>query len=104
MSLFIIGLCFLGTITAFLMRIFGYVILTGWTSLIITMLFLCASTLFVLGILGLYIGKIFQEIKQRPVFLVDEKINFPVFAEASPSKYNNQIFIEKENQIKEKPL
>jgi dolichol-phosphate mannosyltransferase len=39
-------------------------------------LFLFATTFFFLGLLGLYLGKIFQEVKQRPVFLVREKINF----------------------------
>ncbi len=76
LSLATIFLCFTGTLVALFMRIFGYVVLTGWTSIIISMLFLFSCTIFALGILGLYVGKIFQEIKQRPVFLVDEKINF----------------------------
>lgn len=76
LSLFIITLCTAGTVTALSMHALGYVIMTGWTSLIIAMLFLFSCTLFFIGILGLYIGKIFLEVKQRPVFLVDERINF----------------------------
>ncbi|MCK4650946.1 glycosyltransferase family 2 protein [Candidatus Babeliales bacterium] len=76
LSILIIISCFIGVITALLMKIFGYVILIGWTSIIISILFLFAVTLFSLGMIGLYIGKIFQEIKNRPVFLIDEKINF----------------------------
>jgi dolichol-phosphate mannosyltransferase len=75
-SLFVIGACFAGTIVALIMKLFGYVVMTGWTSLIISMFFLFSVTFFFLGILGLYVGKIFQEIKQRPVYLIDEKINF----------------------------
>lgn len=75
-SLFVIAACILGTVIAFLMHVFGYVVMTGWTSLIMCMLFLFASTLFFLGIIGLYVGKIFQEVKNRPVFLINEKINF----------------------------
>ena len=75
-SLFVILGCFIGAVTALIMRLFGLVVTLGWTSLIICMLFLFATTLFFLGIIGLYIGKIFQEAKQRPVFLVDQLINF----------------------------
>lgn len=76
LSLLIITGCLLGTFIAFFMHLAGFVVMTGWTSLIMCMLFLFASTFFFLGILGLYIGKIFQEVKQRPVFILDEKINF----------------------------
>lgn len=76
LSLMIIALCCMGSVIALGMHMAGYVVMTGWTSLIICMLFLFASTFFFLGILGLYIGKIFQEIKQRPVFMIDQKINF----------------------------
>ncbi len=79
LSLFIIGFCFVGLFIAFSMRMFGLVVMTGWTSLIMSMLFLSATVLFCLSILGLYIGKIFQEVKQRPVFLIDEKVNFNTY-------------------------
>ncbi len=76
LSLTIIALCLIGSAIACSMHFLGYVVMTGWTSLIMCMLFLFASTFFFLGILGLYVGKIFQEIKQRPIFLIDEKVNF----------------------------
>ncbi len=75
-SLICIFACFFGAISAIVFKIMGFVVMTGWTSLIISMLFLFAVTFFFLGIIGLYIGKIFEEIKQRPTYLIDEKINF----------------------------
>jgi dolichol-phosphate mannosyltransferase len=30
-----------------------------------------------IGVVGIYIGKIFEQVKERPLYLVDEKINFP---------------------------
>ncbi len=78
LSLLLITFCCIGTTIAFFMHVFGYVVMTGWTSLIMCMMFLFAATLFSLGIIGLYVGKIFQETKQRPVFVVDELINFDV--------------------------
>jgi dolichol-phosphate mannosyltransferase len=47
----------------------------GWTSLILAILFLASAQLFCLGILGEYIGRLFEEIKRRPVYLVRRKVN-----------------------------
>ena len=75
-SLFIILFCIAGAIIALFMKFLGLVVMTGWTSLIITMLFLSACTIFFLSLIGIYVGKIFEEIKQRPTYLINEKINF----------------------------
>jgi dolichol-phosphate mannosyltransferase len=45
-------------------------VLDGWTSLILTMLFLGAGQLIAIGVLGEYIGKIFIEIKGRPRYVI----------------------------------
>jgi dolichol-phosphate mannosyltransferase len=56
--------------------ILGLVIVPGWTSLIVSMWFLAGIVIFVLGLVGLYVGKIFEKVKNRPMYLVSEKINF----------------------------
>ena len=76
LSLFTIFACIVGTIIALGMKWKGLVIMTGWTSLLISMLFLFSVTLFFLGLIGLYIGKIFEEVKQRPRYVVDKLVNF----------------------------
>ena len=48
---------------------------TGWTSLILVLLFVSATQLFCIGILSEYVGRLFEESKGRPVFLVRERIN-----------------------------
>lgn len=75
LSLGIIVCCAIGTVIALLMYVMGRVVMTGWTSLIMCMLFLFSVTIFSLSLLGLYIGKMFHEIKQRPLYLIDEKVN-----------------------------
>jgi len=75
-SLFTILACVVGVIVALIMKLNGWVIMTGWTSLLISQLFLFSTTLFFLGIIGLYIGKIFEEVKQRPRYVIDTLVNF----------------------------
>jgi glycosyltransferase involved in cell wall biosynthesis len=47
----------------------------GWTSMIAMILLSTGLILMSLGILGIYIGKIFDQTKDRPLFLIDQKIN-----------------------------
>lgn len=46
---------------------------TGWASTICVILFVGGVQLFCLGIVGKYIGKIFMEVKNRPLFIIKEK-------------------------------
>ena len=48
----------------------------GWTSLIIAMLFLGGTQLIGMGILGEYIGSLFEETKGRPIYMIDKQIGF----------------------------
>jgi len=57
--------------------IFGYNPHTarGWTSTMFVMLFIAGVQLFSMGLLGEYIGRIFEEIKARPVYIVERAVN-----------------------------
>jgi polyisoprenyl-phosphate glycosyltransferase len=46
----------------------------GYTSLIVAMMFLGGLQLLVLGVLGEYLGSIFEEVKNRPLYIVDEVV------------------------------
>ena len=48
----------------------------GWTSLILAIFFLSGTQLVGMGILGEYIGRLFEETKARPAYLVKEQLNF----------------------------
>jgi dolichol-phosphate mannosyltransferase len=43
----------------------------GWTSLVAVVLILGGAQLIVTGVLGAYIARIYEETKQRPVYVVD---------------------------------
>lgn len=44
----------------------------GWASLTVAMLFIGAVQLLCLGVVGEYVGRIFEEVKRRPLYMVDE--------------------------------
>ena len=48
----------------------------GWTSLAVIVLFLGGVQLIVLGIIGEYISRIFEETKQRPSYIVAERVGW----------------------------
>jgi dolichol-phosphate mannosyltransferase len=47
--------------------------LSGWTSVIMSILFIGGIQLIILGIIGEYVGKIYEQVKQRPHYLIKEK-------------------------------
>ncbi|GGE34121.1 glycosyl transferase [Pullulanibacillus camelliae] len=55
---------------------FLYQPVAGWTSVMVSLYFLGGLTFANLGIIGLYIGKIFDETKDRPLYVVRTKIGF----------------------------
>lgn len=60
------GLWFVGKVL-----IFGSPVL-GWTSMIVSLYFLSGLIISILGLNGLYLGKVFNETKKRPLYLVAE--------------------------------
>jgi len=47
----------------------------GWTSLFVTILFVSSFQIALMGVLGIYIGKTFDEAKHRPLYVVRETTN-----------------------------
>lgn len=70
----------LGGIGAFiilLLRIFTTYNVPGVTGVILTIIFMCGVQIFMIGIIGEYIGRIFDEVKKRPLYIVQQAVNFP---------------------------
>lgn len=58
-----------GVYTLVLAAVYGVPIL-GWSSLIVSLYFIGGVIIAILGILGIYLGKTFDESKKRPLYLV----------------------------------
>jgi dolichol-phosphate mannosyltransferase len=51
------------------------IVVHGYASLIISIWFLSGIIIATLGVLGLYVGKTFQDVKNRPLYVINEIIN-----------------------------
>jgi len=77
------GIAFLGFILTLLQKILThyfpdlpFAVWPGFSTIVLSILFLGGIQLLSIGILGEYIGRIYNESKQRPLFLVNETIGF----------------------------
>ncbi len=48
----------------------------GWTSLMVTINLLCGAILLFIGLIGEYVGRIYEQVKMRPIYLIDEAEGF----------------------------
>jgi polyisoprenyl-phosphate glycosyltransferase len=79
---------FLYSFSLIVNKVFFGIGITGWTSIMVIVLFLGGIQLITLGVIGEYVWRGVDESRRRPLYLVSEKINF------SPD--DNQIHKEKE--------
>lgn len=66
-------------------RLFGDQTIQGWLSTVVIVLFLGGIQLLSLGIIGEYVGRIFDEVKQRPQYVVGEVLGLPGEAMQAPA-------------------
>ena len=73
LGVFLALLAFVYGIYAILMGLFSDQVIPGWSSVLVSVLFIGGIQLVVLGIIGEYIGKLFMESKRRPHYVIKEK-------------------------------
>lgn len=77
-------LAFLYLVSVFVQKALGYTV-QGWATIMVAVLFLGGVQLICLGIVGEYIGRIFNEVKPRPMYVVEESIGADGSRGAPPS-------------------
>lgn len=70
-------------ISVFVQKLLGFTV-DGWATIMVAMLFLGSVQLICLGILGEYLGRIFNEVKPRPMYVIEEALSFNRDAAAEP--------------------
>jgi dolichol-phosphate mannosyltransferase len=51
-------------------------VVRGWSSTIVITAFLCGANMLMTGIMGLYVGRIYAEVKGRPLYVIDRTVGF----------------------------
>jgi dolichol-phosphate mannosyltransferase len=90
-GLFVAFVSFVLGISIFIGRIFFHSTfsLAGWSSLMVSLFFMGGIQLFIIGILGEYVGMIYRETQARPLYIVRECIGFDTdFQNVRPAEGN----------------
>lgn len=77
LALLIVFVSLVGIIVQIILRFLLPDTPRGFTTVIVLLLFMGGIQLLCLSILGEYIGKMFEELKQRPMYVVKDIINYP---------------------------
>ena len=67
---------FLGALWVLYQKIFLGIAPVGWASTMVTLMFIAGAILSTLGVIGEYVGRIYEEVKNRPLYVLREKIGF----------------------------
>lgn len=78
MGLIVSALSFIGIVIIFYLSFFTSktVGVPGWASVVVSIFFLGGVQLLTIGIIGEYIGRIYDEVKQRPLYVVQDVFGF----------------------------
>lgn len=78
LGLIVSALSFIGILIIFYLSFLTSMTLSvpGWASVVVVILFLGGVQLVTIGIIGEYIGRVYDEVKQRPLYVVQDAIGF----------------------------
>ena len=79
-----IWIAVLGIMVAIVDRLLDRDLTRGWASLFVAVLFMGGVQLVSLGIIGEYLGRIYTEVKRRPLYVVQERLGFADQSKTAP--------------------
>ena len=62
------------TVWVLVCKLFGFTV-QGWTSIVLPMTFFSGSNMIAIGLIGEYVGKIYEEVKSRPRYIIETVLN-----------------------------
>mgnify|MGYP005844923561 CR=1 FL=1 len=75
LGLFISLIAVLIAVSQIFLYLKGGITVQGWTSLFIALSFFSGLIITTLGVIGLYLGKVFESMKGRPTYIISQSIN-----------------------------
>lgn len=76
LGLFVSAAAFVTALVLIVMKLTGSAVVQGWTSVMVLVLLLSGVQLMTIGALGEYVGRIYTEVRGRPLYLVRELHGF----------------------------
>ena len=58
------------------LTLYDHTLVQGWASTVVIISFLCGVNLLMTGIVGLYVGRIHTEVKNRPLYVITQMVGF----------------------------
>ncbi len=77
---------FAGIVYALVVRLYTQDWVRGWASIFTAVLFLGGVQLVTLGIVGEYVGRVYAEVKRRPLYVVAERLGFGPESAPAPAE------------------
>lgn len=68
---------------------FDHIVVPGWTSIMISLWFIGSILLLAIGVIGQYIGKIYTEVKERPLYNIEEILDEKEITKEDKKSDNN---------------
>jgi glycosyltransferase involved in cell wall biosynthesis len=90
LGLVVSAFSFAYAVYAVLARLFGWDVVHGWASLMVAVVFLGGVQLVSLGIIGEYVGRIYDEVKRRPLYVAEVRRGAEASAGA-PERERTQV-------------
>ena len=76
-------LAFAAGLAAVLAKLAGAFTVPGWASIVFVVSFLGGFQLMILGVVGVYVGRVYEEVKDRPLYIISELDGFDEWPETS---------------------
>lgn len=71
-------------VRSILSHVFGWFTVTGWSSLMVVIAGIGSALLVSVGILGEYVGRLYEQVKERPIYLVADTYNIALDSGNAP--------------------
>lgn len=75
-GIFLLLVIILISIIFSIIKIWGFVIISGWISIVLLILWILAVQIIFMGIIGEYVARIFDEVRNRPYYIVENVFEF----------------------------